>query len=227
MKRSFARSFCKRAFVAIFATALTACMTVPKMPQYQPAGQKRISAAKLAVDVAVSKGMENADMPEWANKARDQLIAATAKAFSTDGLLLTPDESRPSVPWKPAEHGLVEPHFTLPNCHRRARDQTAWLEVVAIQSVKDARQRVTYGIAGVIHPWAWLMYPLVPTYIAGSAFGSGVTAVRFCLFSDEGLEPVWAYGEWFHAGLDLRDAGNVERLLTRALEHYRAANVTQ
>jgi len=65
--------------------------------------------------------------------------------------------------------------------------------------------------------------PLAPSLWAGYSFGAGATAVRFCLFQTGTSAPAWAYAEWFHGGLDLRNPTNIQGLVGRAQEHYRAA----
>ena len=206
-------------------------MMAPKLPPHDPARLRSVSEIKLAVRIDLWRfpfweghTRMGAFVPEWSAEARDQVIGAVAKTFATDGLVVRHSDARLPVPWRPGRHALVEP-LAIPDCEARedAAATSARLEVVAIQTVKTAGQRVFSVIASLIDPAFWLMLPVMPIWLTAHAVGAGNTAIRFCLYEAGSPAPAWAYGEWDHGGLDLRDPANVEQLVGRALEHYRAA----
>lgn len=214
--------------VGVLAIAPAGCMTVLKMPPHSPEQLKGVSGITTSVEIEVWESRakrENVRMSEWSAEAREHVIAAVAKTFSTEGGVVTVSDARPSVPWHPDTYATVDPQFTIPDCELAgdAAGPEARLEVVAIQTVRSGGQRAFMSAAGSIYPPAWLFMPFAPSFWAGYYYGAGVTAVRFCLFQPGTSVPAWAYGEWFHGGLDLRNPTNAQQLVQRAHEHYRAA----
>lgn len=206
------------------ATGVAGCMTAVKMPPYSPELLTGVSGFIIAVDIEVWETRFREKNGKWSVEAREHLIAALAKTFSTDEGVVTVSDALPPVPWHrdPEIGSQVLPRFTIPDCTLAADavSAKARLEVVAIQTVRSwARWPMAFFYA----PESLLIMPFAPTWAAGFWLGAGVTAIRFCLFQPGTTGAAWAYGEWFHGGLDLRNPANVEQLVQRAHEHYRAA----
>ena len=215
--------------MAALAIANAGCMTEPKLPPHDPERLERLSEINVAVEVGIwefpffeIQSRTGTYKHEWSVQAQDQMMATVAKAFATDGPIVTPSDVRTHVPWRPARHALVDPN-SVPDCMLTENAVVPRLEVGAIQTVKTTGERVFGAMVGTLHPLSWVMAPFIPTQWAGYFFGSGLTAVRFCLFEHGTSAPTWVYAEWFHGGLDLRDPANLEQLVSRAREHYRAA----
>jgi hypothetical protein len=212
-------------FVAILSTG---CQTVLKIPPYAPQRLGGVSRIVASVEIEVWEVLSkhgSTRMDEWSAQARENVIASVAKSFSAEGEV-TVNDTRPPVPWHPGTYAMVKPHFTVPDCGLagdRASAEAHLLEVTAIQTVKGAGLQAAAAAAGLLDPAAWLIAPFAPTVWAGYFYGGGVTAVRFCFSQPGSSVPAWAYAEWFHGGLDLRDPANTQQLVERAHQHYRAA----
>lgn len=213
--------------LAVLAVAAAGCTSfAPKVPPHDSSRLGNVSQIDIAVQINVYE-YPGSLMPEWSTEARGRMIATLASTFSANGFVVTLNDVLPEVPWSLQLHGVVQPRqFETVECKLigHAPITAARLEVVGIQIVKSAGARLqdsATGLVGLVFPPAWIMWLYPPLW--GAVFGPGETAIRFCLFEPGTAEPVWAYVEWFHAGLDLRDSENVEELIKRVQEHYRAA----
>lgn len=64
--------------------------------------------------------------------------------------------------------------------------------------------------------------PFFPRATSGYYYGTGTTAVRFCLFGPDTSRVAWNHAEWFYAGLDLRDNKVVAELVRKVHEDFLA-----